>query len=150
MTDQSKNAEPIEIAPPDAIHAEPFSIRKLITMMRYFGPAAVVASLSLGAGETPGKHGSGIASNSAVSDSHKHSRGDNDGQDEAMGERKINSHQNRGYATTCRGQSQTGTRRAVVEAAGIEPASRDISMKASTCVVDYLGFRRTGRQSTGY
>ena len=25
-----------------------------------------------------------------------------------------------------------------VEAAGIEPASRDISMQASTCVVDYL------------
>jgi len=25
-----------------------------------------------------------------------------------------------------------------VEAAGIEPASRDIFMKASTCVVDYL------------
>ena len=28
-----------------------------------------------------------------------------------------------------------------VEAAGIEPASRDISMPASTCVVDYLVFR---------
>ena len=27
-----------------------------------------------------------------------------------------------------------------VEAAGIEPASRDISTLASTCVVDYLGF----------
>ena len=26
----------------------------------------------------------------------------------------------------------------------------DISVEASTCVVDYLGFRRTGRQSTGY
>jgi len=52
MTDQSKNAEPVEIPPPAAIHAAPFSIRKLMTMMRYFGPAAVVASLSLGAGET--------------------------------------------------------------------------------------------------
>ena len=46
------NAEQIEIPPPAAIHAEPFSIRKLFSMMRYFGPAAVVASLSLGAGET--------------------------------------------------------------------------------------------------
>ena len=30
-----------------------------------------------------------------------------------------------------------------VEAAGIEPASRDVSMKASTCVADSLGFRLT-------
>ena len=35
-----------------------------------------------------------------------------------------------------------------VEAAGIEPASRDISMKASTCVVDYLNLAnaRSNRQ----
>ena len=50
MTDLSKDT--IEIPPPEGIHAEPFSIRKLFSMMRYFGPAAVVASLSLGAGET--------------------------------------------------------------------------------------------------
>ena len=31
---------------------------------------------------------------------------------------------------------------AQVEAAGIEPASRDISMQASTCVVGYLNFAR--------
>ncbi len=30
-----------------------------------------------------------------------------------------------------------------VEAAGIEPASRDVSMTASTCVVGSLGFRPT-------
>ena len=52
MTDHPNNAEQIEIPRPAAIHAEPFSIRKLFSMMRYFGPAAVVASLSLGAGET--------------------------------------------------------------------------------------------------
>ena len=52
MTDHPNNAEHIEIPPPAGIHAEPFSIRKLFSMMRYFGPAAVVASLSLGAGET--------------------------------------------------------------------------------------------------
>lgn len=37
-----------------------------------------------------------------------------------------------------------------VEAAGIEPASRDISAPASTCVADFLGSRRSGRQSAGY
>ena len=52
MTDTSNQAEPIKIPRPEGIHGEPFSIRKLISMMRYFGPAAVVASLSLGAGET--------------------------------------------------------------------------------------------------
>ena len=52
MIDKSNHPEPIEIPPPTGIHDEPFSIRKLISMMRYFGPAAVVASLSLGAGET--------------------------------------------------------------------------------------------------
>ena len=40
MTDQPNDAERIEILPLTGIHAEPFSIRKLITMMRYFGPAA--------------------------------------------------------------------------------------------------------------
>ena len=38
-----------------------------------------------------------------------------------------------GRPTCCKGQ--VGPH---VEAAGIEPASRDIFMKASTCVVDYL------------
>ena len=52
MTDQPNDAEHVEIPPLTGIHAEPFSIRKLIRMMSYFGPAAVVASLSLGAGET--------------------------------------------------------------------------------------------------
>ena len=32
---------------------------------------------------------------------------------------------------------------ALVEAAGFEPASRDISTMASTCVVDYLSFARS-------
>ena len=52
MTDQPNDAERIEIPPLTGILTEPFSIRKLIKMMSYFGPAAVVASLSLGAGET--------------------------------------------------------------------------------------------------
>lgn len=37
-----------------------------------------------------------------------------------------------------------------VEAAGIEPACRDISMQASTCVFDLLRFRQAGLQSTGF
>ena len=37
-----------------------------------------------------------------------------------------------------------------MEAAGIEPASRDISMKASTCVVEYLSFREVEPESTRF
>ncbi len=38
-------------------------------------------------------------------------------------------------------------RRLCMEAAGIEPASRDVSTKASTCVVDDLNFARiTGQR----
>ncbi|MBL8849203.1 MAG: Nramp family divalent metal transporter [Planctomycetaceae bacterium] len=42
----------ITIPPPDGICAEPFSVRKCVRLLGSFGPAAVVASLSLGAGET--------------------------------------------------------------------------------------------------
>ncbi len=37
-----------------------------------------------------------------------------------------------------------------MEAAGIEPASRERSMTASTCVVDNLVFRRPRPLSTGF
>jgi hypothetical protein len=37
-----------------------------------------------------------------------------------------------------------------VEAAGIEPASRDISMKASTCVANYLVLARQVAYRQGY
>lgn len=43
---------PVTIPPPTGIYAEPFSLRKCAVLMGSFGPAAVVASLSLGAGET--------------------------------------------------------------------------------------------------
>lgn len=52
MTDHANDSEPIEIPPLTGIYAEPFSFSKLLRMMGFFGPAAVVASLSLGAGET--------------------------------------------------------------------------------------------------
>jgi len=47
----AENAK-IDIPPLTGIHAEPVSFGKLIRMMGFFGPAAVVASLALGAGET--------------------------------------------------------------------------------------------------
>jgi hypothetical protein len=45
-------APQIQIPPPSGIYAEPFSLRKCWRLLGSFGPAAVVASLSLGAGET--------------------------------------------------------------------------------------------------
>jgi hypothetical protein len=52
MPDTSSQSEPIEIPPLTGIFVEPFSVGKLLRMMKFFGPAAVVASLSLGVGET--------------------------------------------------------------------------------------------------
>ena len=52
MPESLQQTSTIEILQPDSVFTEPFSIRKIVRMMRYFGPAAVVASLSLGAGET--------------------------------------------------------------------------------------------------
>tara|TARA_R110002095_G_scaffold204266_2_gene186858 strand:- start:2745 stop:4223 length:1479 start_codon:yes stop_codon:yes gene_type:complete len=46
------DSNPIEIPPLTGIYAEPFSFSKLFRMMSFFGPAAIVASISLGAGET--------------------------------------------------------------------------------------------------
>ena len=47
----------------------------------------------------------------------------------------------RAYDSSCPSASSNGTEAALVEAAGIEPASRDISMEASTCVVASFNFR---------
>jgi Mn2+/Fe2+ NRAMP family transporter len=44
--------EPIEIPPTTGVFAEKWSWRKLAGLLALFGPAAVVASLSIGAGET--------------------------------------------------------------------------------------------------
>jgi hypothetical protein len=52
MPDANPQNEQIEIPPLTGIYAEPFSPGKLLRMMRFFGPAAVVASMSLGVGET--------------------------------------------------------------------------------------------------
>ena len=42
----------IEIPPLTGVYAEPFSWSKLLKLTRFFGPAAIITSLSLGAGET--------------------------------------------------------------------------------------------------
>ena len=49
--------------------------------------------------------------------------------------KNINPTVRRGYDTARHRVALSGTESALVEAAGIEPASRDISMQASTCVV---------------
>lgn len=46
------NPPRISIPAPEGLYAEPWSLRKFAWLLRSFGPAAVVASLSLGAGET--------------------------------------------------------------------------------------------------
>ena len=51
MTDRSTPGT-LEIPALTGVLAEPFSFHKLWKLMGFFGPAAVVASLSLGAGET--------------------------------------------------------------------------------------------------
>ena len=52
MSDKISNNRPVEIPPLEGIYVEPFSPGKLFRMMQFFGPAAVVASLGLGVGET--------------------------------------------------------------------------------------------------
>ncbi len=50
--DGDDSSPQFDVPPLTGIYAEPFSYGKLLRQMRFFGPAAVVASLSLGAGET--------------------------------------------------------------------------------------------------
>nr|MBC8874931.1 hypothetical protein [Planctomycetota bacterium] len=42
----------VAIPPATGVFAEPWSVRKLLGMMAVFGPAAIVASMAIGAGET--------------------------------------------------------------------------------------------------
>ena len=46
--------KPVQITYPPlpAEYAEPFSFRRMIGLMKNFGPAAIVASFSIGAGES--------------------------------------------------------------------------------------------------
>src|SRR3990172_7261144 len=47
-----KPRDPIVIPEPGGLIAEPWSMRKLWRLAGLFGPAAIVASVSIGAGET--------------------------------------------------------------------------------------------------
>ena len=47
-----ETVEKIEIPKPTGVFAEPWSVKKLIGLLAVFGPAAIVASASIGAGET--------------------------------------------------------------------------------------------------
>ena len=42
----------VTIPEPSGIYAQPWSIQKIVGLMKMFGPAAMVASLAIGAGET--------------------------------------------------------------------------------------------------
>ena len=42
----------VSIPEPTGVHAEPWSPKKVVGLLRMFGPAAMVASLAIGAGET--------------------------------------------------------------------------------------------------
>ena len=46
------NANHLTVPEPEGVYSEPFSARKAFRMLGFFGPAAVVASLAIGAGET--------------------------------------------------------------------------------------------------
>ena len=48
----TKEAVTVDVPPPGGVFAEPWSGRKLLGLLAVFGPAAIVASLSIGAGET--------------------------------------------------------------------------------------------------
>src|SRR5688572_3383317 len=51
-TDGDVVAGAVEAPPVKAIYSDPWSLRKVLGLLAVFGPAAVVASLSIGAGET--------------------------------------------------------------------------------------------------
>ncbi len=42
----------LRVPPPGGVFAEPWSAKKVIGLLAVFGPAAIVASVSIGAGET--------------------------------------------------------------------------------------------------
>ncbi len=51
-SDQSETIDKVTIPPLGGVFAEPWSIRKLLGLMAVFGPAAIIASMAIGAGET--------------------------------------------------------------------------------------------------
>ena len=52
QTENTQNIEKIDIPPVSGPFADPWSLKKIIGLAAVFGPAAIVASVSIGAGET--------------------------------------------------------------------------------------------------
>ena len=52
QTEETQTTEPVDIPPITGPYAEPWSLKKIIALASVFGPAAIVASVSIGAGET--------------------------------------------------------------------------------------------------
>lgn len=52
QTENTQNIEEIDIPPVSGPFADPWSLKKIIGLAAVFGPAAIVASVSIGAGET--------------------------------------------------------------------------------------------------
>lgn len=52
MANNNTRTNHFDIPPLKGIHAEPWSVRKVARMLSMFGPAAIVASCAIGAGET--------------------------------------------------------------------------------------------------
>ena len=52
QTEETQTTEPVDIPPVTGPYAEPWSLKKIIALASVFGPAAIVASVSIGAGET--------------------------------------------------------------------------------------------------
>ena len=51
-TEETQNIEKVDIPPVTGPYAEPWSLKKIVALAAVFGPAAIVASVSIGAGET--------------------------------------------------------------------------------------------------
>lgn len=51
-SENTQNLETVDIPPVSAPFAAPWSLKKIIALAAVFGPAAIVASVSIGAGET--------------------------------------------------------------------------------------------------
>ena len=52
QTEETQKAEHVDIPPVTGPYTEPWSLKKIIALASVFGPAAIVASVSIGAGET--------------------------------------------------------------------------------------------------
>ena len=52
QTEETQTTEPVDLPPVTGPYTEPWSLKKIIALASVFGPAAIVASVSIGAGET--------------------------------------------------------------------------------------------------